>query len=173
MTKQLIAAFSLMLLLSCNSGSDEVKEGNEVEVQDTVYEFPGNAGADSSVVIKNSPSLWSADFVDSINTYKIHKPANTRLDTLSAEKLVSLINLDWDSIHMNLEKTSRDTVYVSIPDSHYLTQNLGSTGAENYMAATTFSLTELKGVHYVHYRFKEGDHASPGVYSRKNFTNYQ
>ncbi|MEO6187630.1 MAG: hypothetical protein ABIO82_00385 [Ginsengibacter sp.] len=172
MTKRLISILLLAVLLSCNSGSNEVKE-EETVVEDTVYEFPATAGGDSAIVIRNSPSLWRAEFEDSTNSYKIYKPSDNRLDTLTVQNLVSLINVDWDSIHLNFEKISHDTMYVAIPDSRYLTQNIGSTGAENYMAATTYSLTELKGVQFVNFRFREGDHASPGVYSRKSFTNYK
>ena len=64
-------------------------------------------------------------------------------------------------------------MFISIPESEYLTQRIGSTGAENFMATTTFTLTEMRGIKYVSYDFTEGDHASPGVYSRKDFKNLQ
>ncbi len=173
MTKRSLTTLLISLLLSCNSGSDQSKDEETVVVEDTVYEFPATAGADSLVVIRNSPSLWRAEFEDSTNSYRIYKPLDNRLDTLTATNVVSLINVNWDSIYLNFERISHDTMYVTIPDSRYLTQNLGSTGAENYMASTTFSLTELKGVQFVNYRFTEGDHASPGVYSRKSFNYYK
>ncbi len=168
MIKQLFVAIILFLFISCSSNSTE-SENSGVEIEDTVYESQNNPGADSAVVIKNAPSIWSADFEEATNTYKIHKPANARMDTLSGGKLVSLINVSWDSIHLNFDKISHDTIYVSIPDSRYLTENIGSTGAENYMATATFSLTEMKGIKFVNYKFKGGDHASPGVYSRDDF----
>ena len=55
-----------------------------------------------------------------------------------------------------------------IPHSEMLTERIGSTGAEIYMASATRSLTELKGIKYVNYDFEEGDHATPGVYNRNS-----
>ncbi|MEO6221328.1 MAG: hypothetical protein ABIO81_12925 [Ginsengibacter sp.] len=173
MTKQLIKLIVLLIFINCNSNSSEEKENPDVEIQDTVFESATTTTGDSSLVIKNSPSIWSADFEESTNTYKIHKPVNSRLDTLSVEKIVSLINISWDSIHLNFLKISHDTMYVSIPDSRYLAQNIGSTGAENYMATSTFSLTEMKGIKYVNFKFTEGDHAYPGTYSRNDFKNFK
>ena len=167
MIKQIFGVIILLAFIGCSSNSDKTQESSDVEIADTVFETSNNDGSDSPVVIKNSPSVWSADFETATNTYKIHKPVNSRLDTLSAQKLVSLAN--WDSVHVDFIKTSHDTMYVSIPNSEYLTQRIGSTGAENFMATTTFTLTEMKGIKFVNFKFKEGDHASPGVYSRADF----
>lgn len=166
---------SLLFIFSCNSNNDTNADADSdsTVVEDTVYESANVPGLDSSVVIKNAPNIWTADFEEATKTYKIHRPANARLDTLSGENLISLINVNWDSIHLKFDKISHDTIYVSIPDSHYLTQNIGSSGAENYMATATFSLTEMKGIKFVNYKFTEGDHASPGVYSRNDFKSLQ
>ena len=45
----------------------------------------------------------------------------------------------------------------------------GTTGADDYMSTTTFTLTELKNIKYVNYDFEEGDHAMPGTYSRQYY----
>lgn len=175
MIRHVILLATLLFIFSCNSNNDinTDADSDSTIVEDTVYESANVPGMDSSMVIKNTPDIWTADFEETTNAYKIHKPANSRLDTLSGEKLISLINVNWDSIHLNFDKISHDTIYVSIPDSHYLTQNIGSSGAENYLATATFSLTEMKGIKFVNYKFKEGDHASPGVYSRSDFKNLQ
>ncbi len=46
---------------------------------------------------------------------------------------------------------------------------MGTTGADDYMSTTTFTLTELRGIKYVNFAFEEGDHAVPGTYSRKYY----
>ncbi len=169
--KNIIAALLLSTLSGCSTNSTEEKDEPELVIADTVYEKVNDTETDTARVIKNAPTIWSADFEEATNTYKIHKPANSMLDTLSAQNLVSLLN--QDSIHVHFIKTSHDTMFISIPESEYLTQRIGSTGAENFMATTTFTLTEMKGIKYVSYEFTEGDHASPGVYSRKDFKNLQ
>ena len=49
---------------------------------------------------------------------------------------------------------------------------MGTSGAQNYLAATTYSLTEATGVRGVDFIFPEGDHAAPGVYTRESFKDY-
>ncbi|HEV8081986.1 MAG TPA: hypothetical protein VGP55_02235, partial [Chitinophagaceae bacterium] len=111
--KNIIAALLLSTLSGCSTNSTEEKAEPQVVIADTVYEKVNDAVTDTSRVIKNAPAIWSADFEEATNTYKIHKPANSRLDTLSAQNLVSLLN--QDSIHVYFIKTSHDTMFISIP----------------------------------------------------------
>ncbi|MEO6894444.1 MAG: hypothetical protein ABI136_05360, partial [Ginsengibacter sp.] len=60
---------------------------------------------------------------------------------------------------------------VKIPDSQKLTNQIGDTGAENFLASATFTLTEMPGIHFVYIDMQTGDHAEPGVYSRDDFKN--
>lgn len=161
-------AFSMTLFLSCNSGNIEKNANPGVEITDTVFESP--ATEDSALLVKNKSLLWQ---VDDAKEHKLQKPKVPGIDTMPAENLIQLINNSYDSIHLDYLKTSHDTIYVNILHSEALTERMGSTGAEMYMAATTYSLTELKGIKYVSYDFEEGDHASPGVYNRDNFKNFQ
>lgn len=61
---------------------------------------------------------------------------------------------------------------VEVINSQYLTQQMGSTGANAFLAAATFTLTENENVDAVKFVFKEGDHAIPGVYQREMFQSY-
>lgn len=61
---------------------------------------------------------------------------------------------------------------VEVINSQYLTQQMGSTGANAFLAAATFTLTENEKVDAVRFVFKEGDHAIPGVYQREMFQRY-
>ena len=84
--------------------------------------------------------------------------------------MINLINgHKANKIHLDFVKISLDTIYVKINNSMFLTQQMGTTGADEYMSVTTFSLTELKGIKYVDYDFEEGDHANPGTYSRQDY----
>jgi len=62
--------------------------------------------------------------------------------------------------------------HVEIINAEYLTQRMGTSGAQNYLAAATYSLTEMPGVRRVDFIFPEGDHAAPGVYTRESFRDY-
>jgi hypothetical protein len=60
-------------------------------------------------------------------------------------------------------------VFVSIPESEVLTQQMGTAGAESFMVTTVYSFTEIKDIKYVSFDFEAGDHASPGIYSRNSW----
>ena len=92
---------------------------------------------------------------------------------MTPKKVIDEINSVWSEIILQFKKVSNDTIYVTIPDSYYLTERIGTSGASNYMAATTYSLTELKGIKYVHYDFEEGEHLSPGTMTREDYKNYR
>ena len=171
--KPALLIFSIIVItsmFSCNSPDKEKNETTEVVTKDTVYDYADSLDRDSVMHIKNETLLWH---VDDANSLKLHKPVVAGIDTMSAQGIIQLINNNNDSIHLDFVKISHDTVYVHIPNSEMLTERIGSTGAEMFMAGTTFSLTELKGIHFVNFDFIEGEHAAPGVYDRDNFKNYQ
>jgi hypothetical protein len=69
--------------------------------------------------------------------------------------------------------TEGDTLQVDVANSGYLTQRMGTTGARQYLAAATFTLTETPGAMVVNFRFPEGDHAVPGRYQRGDFEDFR
>lgn len=160
---------SIILLLSCNPGNKDKNANPDVVIEDTVFDVPP-VNEDSALHVKNKTMLWH---VDDAKGLKLKKPEAPGIDTMSAKNLIQLLNANYDSIHLDYLKTSHDTIYVHIPHSEMLTERIGSSGAEIYMASATWSLTELQGIKYVNYDFEEGDHASPGVYGRNNFKNFQ
>jgi len=73
---------------------------------------------------------------------------------------------------IRLQSVSEGIAHVEVLNAEYLTQRMGTSGAQNYLAAATYSLTETPGVRGVDFIFAAGDHAMPGVYSRENFKDY-
>lgn len=67
--------------------------------------------------------------------------------------------------------TEKDKVLVGVSDDHQLTGGMGSEGAASYMNAVTFTLGSIPGISRVEFKFEEGDHATPGTYSR-NFVKH-
>jgi hypothetical protein len=68
-----------------------------------------------------------------------------------------------------LVKVNFDTAFIAIDNSNYLTQQMGTTGADEYLAKLTFAVSELEGINFVDLNFLEGDHAVPGTYERTDF----
>jgi len=112
---------------------------------------------------------WVASLNDTTGKMELKKSEATAIDTLSPTSIIDFINGKDTNIHLELSKISNDTIYVKIPSATHLTQQMGSTGAELYMAGVIYNLTEINGIHYVNFDFVEGDHAGPGVYNRDSF----
>ncbi len=171
MTSKIFIAFAITLvLISCHSESNTRDDATEIITEDTFFESASTPARDTNLYVKNQSLLWH---VDDTKGFKLKKPEVEGIDNMPAINVIQLINNNFDSIHLDYIKTSHDTIYIRIPRSEMLTERRGSTGAESFMASATFSLTELKGIHYVNFDFVEGDHAAPGVYSRNNFKNLQ
>jgi hypothetical protein len=67
---------------------------------------------------------------------------------------------------LTVEGNEGRTVRVSLSDDELLSQRMGSTGASGYLQIVTLSLTSLKDIDCVDYKFEPGDHAQPGIYCR-------
>ncbi|HPH85632.1 MAG TPA: hypothetical protein PLC48_09245 [Ferruginibacter sp.] len=90
-------------------------------------------------------------------------------DSLNANSIIEMMNGMYPEIKIEFQKISGDSIYIKIPKSNYLTRQMGSSGAESWLAEVTYNLTELGNIDYVDIRFREGDHATPGTYSRTDF----
>ena len=156
----------ICLMLSCNSNDNNNQEVSEETIQDTLSGVSNST--DSAITIVNRPLIWTVN-QETSGAEKLKKPEEVRLDTFSSDHLIQLINSNYPDIHLDLIKISHDTMYVNIPESKKLTEEMGSTGSENYMASATYTLTELKNVKFVNFAMKQGDHAEPGVFSREDF----
>ena len=162
--RTIILLSGLIFLFSCNNQSSD----KDVAADTTfiTVDSPG-ASVENPGPIKNL--IWTQVFDSSKGDMRLKKQRQVNPDTLSAGKLISEINSSWDGIKLEFRKISHDTIYVAIPESNVLTNQMGSTGADSYMSSTTFILTELKHVKYVNYDFVEGDHMQPGTMKRSDF----
>ena len=72
---------------------------------------------------------------------------------------------------VKLLNVKKNIASVEVINAEYLTQRMGSSGAQAYLASVTFTLTENPQIKKVKFIFEEGDHAMPGTYSRQDFKN--
>jgi hypothetical protein len=145
-----LLSFTCLLLISCGSN-----KADEPIIEE-----------DSLTAINYA---WQASLNDSTGKLEMKKTEAAGLDSISTASVIDYINRSDSSIHLDIIKTSNDTVYLKIPDAHYLTQQMGSTGPTLYLAGVVYNLTEIPGLHYVNFNFEEGDHASPGTMNRDSF----
>lgn len=153
---------AIILFVACNN--DASKDDNPLG--DTTF-------TEEEIALPPAPLPWISDFDTVKNEFYLKQQRAIEPGSLTAEALINDLNAAWENVKLQFLKISNDTIYVAIPDSEFLGQQMGSAGAQAYMASTTYNLTELKGVNYVNYSMKTGDHASPGTYSRKSFENYR
>lgn len=164
-----LALIFALTLTACNSSDPS---DTETVTTDTVTETEVVVdSADVARSVTNIPSLWKVETQTDNKSEKLKKPDDDAVASMAPQALVDALNQSYPDIHLDLKSISHDTMYISIPESNRLTQQMGSTGAYNYLATAVYNLTELNKIKYVHFQFTEGDHAAPGTYSRSDFKN--
>ena len=159
-----------VLLFSCGSDNDSKEEVVYQTERDTavVADNP-----DTTVKIINSKIFWSVQPNMQNEKREMKKPATVAINTFAPQQLLDSLNTIFPDMQLVLNKIGHDTLYVRMPQSTRLTNNIGDTGAENYLATVVYNLTELPGIKYVNLNFIPGNHAEPGVYSRDDFKKMQ
>jgi hypothetical protein len=148
----------LTILFGCNNSPREQSSPITVDTITTTS---------TPNTIDSNKNIWDYDYVTGFPVRR----RTVNPDTLTPEKLIDLVNTyhGQENIKIDLVLVSNDTIYVEIKNSTYLTQQMGTTGADSYISTTVYTLTELKGIKYVDFKFVEGDHAQPGTYDRQYY----
>ena len=146
MKRYFFLIFIPILLTACGNNNDDEK----ATVEDTAF------------------SRYSWEATDT-GTIVLMKKQGTGPDTLSPEGVVTFLNNNFPHVQLVIVKTSGDTIFLKIPQSTWLTQQMGSSGPSVYFAEVVYNLTEISGIHYVNFDFEEGDHAQPGTFNRDSF----
>lgn len=155
MKSVLLFLLSALALFSCNND-----KAPDVAVEPT-----------DSTEVPSSVFSWQATLNDSTGKMEMVKQDFTGPDSLTARGVTEFLNISHANVQLSYLRTSNDTIYLLIPDALFLTQQMGSTGPSMYFASAIYNYTEIPGINYVSVDFEEGDHASPGVFTRETFTN--
>ena len=112
---------------------------------------------------------WISDF-DTITNQEYLKRGKM-LDSISKSpnELIEILNLRPSKCKIKYVNIVGDTLKIRILDDEYLTEQMGTSGADCYMAETIFTLTENDLIKFVSFEMDYGSHASPGLYSRKHY----
>src|SRR5262249_33541025 len=142
---------------ACNNKSDQpVTEEDTSSIAETHY-------------------IWQSSLNDSTGKLEWFPVQPLSEDSLQANNVVEAINKNnlesgyYNKIRLQFVKKSGDTIYLKIPESTYLTQQMGSSGASMFLSGVVYTLTGLKEVNFINFDFEAGDHAGPGTYSRESF----
>ena len=160
MQKPILFLLSILLFVACNNNAS-----NENLADDSL--------ANEAELLPEERLPWITVYDSVKNNFVLEQRRQVKAETLTPEGVIHDINAMWEKVKLEFRNISNDTLYVAIPHSDYLTHQMGSAGSLEYFATTTFNLTELKGIRFVNYDFKQGDHAQPGTYSRDNFKEFR
>lgn len=165
--RHLLIISMLIIVYSCNNDDTNI----DAAAGDTTFINVESTATSIETPVQFKNLVWLPVFDSVKGDMVLKQQRQVSADTLTADKLINEINESWDGIKMEFKKISHDTIYVAIPESTVLTQQMGSSGANGYLSSTTFTLTELKNIKFVHYIFLEGDHLAPGTFKRSDFKN--
>lgn len=115
---------------------------------------------------------WIAVFNDSTQLLEIKRNPVAHPENLNEQDIIDALNLKYPQIKIEAVSRKGKRAIVKIEDATYLTQDMGSAGARAYLAEATYSLTEINGIEAVDFRFKPGDHAVPGILTRRSFEGF-
>ena len=162
MKRILYSLFVLSIFATCQ---------NEKPAKQRTVE-PEKPSAVSADAAKTLDVPWIAVYNDSTQLLEIKKNPRAHPDNLNEQDLIDALNLKYPEIKLERVSNEGNKTIVKIEDSSYLTQEIGSAGARTYLAEATYALTEVNGIESVDFRFKPGDHAMPGILTRKSFENF-
>ena len=145
-----------LLVASCNNQPDT--KSNTIPKQPPSYSDNSNEDA----------PLWTYDY----QADKLIRIDSSQSRPHSIDDAINIINKSYEGkVNLRFVAQNSDTLIVKIEQPQFLTQQMGSSGARAYLTLATFTLTEQTGIKYVTFDFHEGDHATPGTYSRISFEN--
>lgn len=139
-----------LCLLACG-GPDQPYDQGIVEQPDTVLFY----------TVDEYAKVKEAVFTD------------TSVEITDPKRVVNGINKIYPQFKLALSSVSNDTVFTSVDNADQLTENIGSFGANEYLATVVINLTTLKNINFVSIDFRPGNHAMPGVYSKNNYQDYK
>jgi hypothetical protein len=156
--KKLFFYSLIVLILSACQNREEEKSSTEKTTPATVP------------VEKRTVAVpYTAAYNEQTQTIELKRTTKDDLSKTSPQEMIDAINLKYPQIQLALLSGAPGSIHVKIADSNYLTETIGTAGAKIFLAETTYALTEINGIKNVSFDFAEGNHASPGVYTRADF----
>lgn len=90
----------------------------------------------------------------------------------SPNDLISILNKRKSDVKIQFVNIANDTLKIKIINDEVLTEKMGSSGAQCFLAETVFTLTENEKFRFVNVEMEYGSHAGPGVYDRQYFDEF-
>lgn len=164
MKRLLLSLLVIILFASCQNEKPVEQSSSDISTDEPV--------TSSKEAEKTLDVPWIAIFNDSTQLLEIKKNPVAHPENLNEQDIIDALNLKYPEIKIEAVSREGNKAIVKIVNSVHLTQEMGSTGARTFLAEATYSLTEVNGIEAVDFRFEPGDHAMPGILTRKSFENF-
>ena len=155
---------TLLLFGACQSDRSSTQQSAET---DTAAETPVTSESEKTLDVP-----WIAVFNDSTQLLEMKRNPVARPGNLTEQDIIDALNIKYPQIKVDSLSIEGNKAIIRIENSTYLTQEMGTAGARAFLAEATYSLTEIDGIEAVDFRFKAGDHAMPGILTRRSFENF-
>ena len=156
----------LGILFSCSNNADNKTADDSTRLR----EIPVDSGdVEIEELTKEDFYVWKVDNEEKT----IRKNPKLGDDVLGVDTLIIGLNELYPRVQLEKVKLSNDTLYTRIKNADFLTEQMGSSGSEQYIAQAVLNLTSANGVKYVRIDFEMGSHAMPGVWSKEDFKDYK
>ena len=166
------ALLMICLIASCGQNS-EPEQKDIIETTKTIAADSSNINTDQERLKEEFEAqryfIWEIDF----DNKTITKNRDFNDMNLNTDSIIKGLNMRYGNIPLKKINFSNDTLYARILDSKHLAERMGSTGSAYYFAEAIINLTTVPGVNFVRMDFIEGSHASPGIFSRKNYSDFK
>lgn len=163
----LLSSLALVLLNGCMTDQSE-NTTNDTITEETI------TPSDSAQIIENplQPLPYVVNYDDATGRLEIEENPVADTTSLNSDQLVLALKNKYPEINLRIGDRKQDTLDIHIDDATYLTQSIGSAGAEAFLIEATYGFTAIDSIKVVNFVFKPGDHAMPGPYDRKYFKDF-
>ena len=166
--KYILPVLTLTVLLSCTNSADDSSTSDSAAVTGAELR-PTELLEQEQKMKREQYYIWEVD----ADKKTITKNPQLQPEFFDVDTLIAGLNEMYPEILLEKVRLINDTLYTQIKDAAYLTDQMGSFGAEQYIAQAVINLTSVEGIRFVRIDFPEGSHASPDVWSRENFAAYK
>lgn len=112
---------------------------------------------------------WHSNFDKKLNVEYLKRGKMLDSISQSPNELIEILNHRPAKCKIEYLDLLGDTIVIQILNDEYLTEQMGTTGANCFIAETIYTLTENDSIGFVRIKMDYGSHASPGLYSRGDY----
>ncbi|HZJ79115.1 MAG TPA: hypothetical protein VFC69_00900 [Dysgonamonadaceae bacterium] len=116
-----------------------------------------------------SDYYWKSNYDTTLNREYLKRGALLDSISKSPKELIDILNMRPSESKIDFVEHTADTLTIRILNDKFLTEQMGTLGADCYMAETIYTLTEVDSIRFVKFEMNDGSHATPGLYSREDY----